>query len=87
MTIAGISESKWFGQSMYNVDGLVMIHSGRPLRNGDDPVLRNEGVGVVMNPVVTAAWRDSGECWKVISSRIVYALLIEVSLLKPSVHH
>jgi len=70
--ITGISKSKCFGQGMYNVDGFVMIHSGRPLPSGDDPVLRNEGVGIVMN-LVAAAWRDSGECWKAISSRIVYA--------------
>ena len=52
MSITGISESKWFGQGMYNVDGFVMIHSGRLLPRGDDPVLRNKGVGIVMNPVV-----------------------------------
>jgi len=73
MSITGISESKWFGQGMYNVDGFVMIHSGRLLPRGDDPVLRNKGVGIVMNPVVAAAWRDSGERWKAKSSRIVYA--------------
>ena len=60
MSITGIIESKWFGQGVYDVDDFVMIHSGKPLRSGD--VLRNEGVGIVMNPVVAAAWRDSGEC-------------------------
>jgi len=68
-----ISESKWFGQGVYDIDGFVMVHSGRPLPTEDDPVLRNEGVGIVMNPVVAAAWRSSGECWKAISSRIMYA--------------
>ena len=54
-----------------------MVHSGRPLDlpNEDDPVLRNEGVGIVMSPVITVAWRSSGECWKAVSSRIVYAPL------------
>ena len=28
---------------------------------------------LVMNPVVAAARRDSGECWKAVSSRIVYS--------------
>ena len=58
---------------MYEVDGFVMVHSGKPLPSGDDLVLRNKGVGILMNPVVAAAWRDSGECWKAVSSRIVYA--------------
>ena len=53
--------------------GFVMVHSGKPLPSGDDPVLRNKGVGILMNPVVAAAWRDFGECWKAVSSRIVYA--------------
>jgi len=60
ISITGISESKWFSQGVYDVDGFVMIHSERPLPSGDDPVLRNEGVGIVMNPIVAAAWRDSG---------------------------
>jgi len=50
MNITGISESKWFGQGVYEIDGFVMIHSGRPLPTGEDPVLWNEGVGIVMNP-------------------------------------
>ena len=32
-------------------------------------------VGIVISSVVAAAWRNSGECWKAISSRIVYARL------------
>jgi len=73
MSITGISESKWFGQGVYEVDGFILVHSGKPLPSGDDPVLRNEGVCIVMNPVVAAAWREFGECWKAVSSRIVYA--------------
>ena len=45
MSITGISEPKWFGQGVYEVDGFVMVHSGRPLPSGDNPVLRNERVG------------------------------------------
>jgi len=55
---------------MYDGDGFVMVHSGRSLPNGNDPVIRNEGVGILMK---AAAWRDSGECWEAIGSRIVYA--------------
>jgi len=65
MSITGITESKWFGQGVYEVDGFVMVHSGKPLPSEDDSGLRN--------PVVAAALRDSGECWKAVSSRIVYA--------------
>ena len=75
MHITGISETKLFGEGVYEVDGFVMVHSGRPLPNEDDPVLRNEGVGIMMSPVMAVAWRNSGRCWKAVSSRIVYAHL------------
>ena len=31
----------------------------------------NAGVGILLNPTMAAAWRDSGECWRAVSSRIV----------------
>ena len=55
MSITGVSETKWFGQGVYEVDGFVMIHSGRPVPNGNDPALRNEGVGIVMSSAVAMA--------------------------------
>ena len=60
---------------VYEVDGVVMVHSGRPLPTGDDPALRNEGVGIVMSSAVATAWRNSDECWRAVSSRIVCARL------------
>ena len=32
---------------------------------------RNEGVRIVLDPGMARLWRDSGEVWKPISSRIV----------------
>ena len=73
MSITGVSETKWFGQGVYDVDGFLMVHSGRPVPGDSDLVIRNEGVGIIMSPNVAAAWRKSGENWKAISSRIVCA--------------
>ena len=75
MSITEVSETKWFGQGIYEVDGFVMVHSGRTLPTGDDPALRNEGVGIVMSSAVAMAWRNSGGCWRAVSSRIVCAQL------------
>ena len=36
-----------------------------------EPVQRYEGVGKLLDPVMATAWRNSGECWRTISSRIV----------------
>ena len=35
--------------------------------------MRNEGVGIVLEPRVAAAWRESGEVWEAVSSRLVTA--------------
>ena len=51
-------KQKWFGRGVYEVDGFVMVHSGRSLPTGDDPALRNEGVGIVMSSAVATAWRN-----------------------------
>ena len=72
--MAGISETKWFGKAVYVVEGYTILHSGRPLPE-ESPMVRNEGVGIVLDPALTVAWRDAGEVWKAVSSRIVCARL------------
>ena len=41
---------------------LWFILGARPLPTGDDPALRNEGVGIVMSSAVAMVSRISGEC-------------------------
>ena len=55
---------------LHEVDGFVVVRSRRPLPTADDPVLKHEGAGIMMNPVVAAAWGDCEECWKANSSRL-----------------
>ena len=43
MSIVGISETKWFGQDIYDVDGFLILHSGRPVPEAGEKVERNEG--------------------------------------------
>ena len=62
---------KWFGQDVYEVDGFVLVHSGRPIPADGELVQKTTGVGILLNPTMAAAWRDSGEYWRVVSSRIV----------------
>ena len=40
-----------------------------------EPLLSNEGVGIVFDQSATAAWKNVGECWEAVSSRIVTAWL------------
>ena len=48
-----------------------MLHSGRTLPGDGEPLIRNEGVGIVLDKNATAA----SECWEAVSSRIVTAWL------------
>ena len=75
ISIAGIQETKWFGKDIWNADGYTLIHSGRPLPNEDEPQRRNEGVGILLDERATQAWKDAGENWKAVSSRVVVARL------------
>ena len=67
VSIAGINETKWFGKDLYDVEGYMILHSGRPLPDDDSPMVRNEGVGIVLDCEMTAAWREAGEVWEAVS--------------------
>ena len=76
MYILGIQETKWFGKDVWlAVDGCMFLHSGRLLSEEDDDAHRGVGVGMFLNSVTSEAWRQAGEAWKAISSRIVLAKL------------
>lgn len=55
------------------VEGFTLLHSGRPLPVNGEVAVHNEGVGIMLDPQATAAWRDAGEVWKAVSSRLVTA--------------
>ena len=74
MSVTGISETKWFGQAVYQVEGYTILHSGRPVPD-ESPLLRNEGVGIVLEPAMASAWREAGEEWRAVSSRVIRARL------------
>ena len=71
VVVAGIQETKWFGQDVWNADGYTLLHSGRTLPGDGEPLTRNEGVGIVLDESATAAWKNAGESWEAVSSRIV----------------
>ena len=74
MNVTGINETKWFGKDPFEFEGYTILHSGRPLPE-EAPMERNEGVGIVLDPVMAQAWRDGEEVWEAVSSRVVKARL------------
>ena len=81
VSVAGIQETKWFGRGVWPAaEGFTFFHSGRPLPVSGADAVRNEGVvGILLDPQATAAWRNAGEVWEAVSSRIVTARLKWVS--------
>ena len=72
---AAISETKWFNNNIYEIEDHIVLHSGHGLPAEGEQVIRQEGIGIILNPVAAKAWREGGEQWEPISSRIVTARL------------
>ena len=70
-----ISETKWFNNNVYEAEDHVVLHSGRELPKDGEQFKRGEGVGIILSPEAAKAWRDGGEQWEPVSSRIVTARL------------
>lgn len=66
ISIAGISETRWFGNKVYKVGGCTILTSGRPVPDvvASDHAERGEGVGLVLDKWATEAWREGGEDWR-----------------------
>ena len=57
------------------MDGYTLLHSWCTLPGNGEPLLRNEGVGIVLDQHATAAWKNASKAWEAVSSRIVTARL------------
>ena len=44
VSIAGISDTKWFGKDLCDVEGYMILHSGRPLPDDDSPMVGMKGL-------------------------------------------
>ena len=73
MAVAGIQETKWFGNDVWPAGNGLFLHSGRAVPAEGEPARRNEGVGIWLDADMADAWRDGGEQWRAVSSRIVLA--------------
>jgi len=58
----------------------TFLHSGRPHLGLDDVAVRNEGGGIFLDERATAAWKQAGEAWEAVTSKIVVARLKLVTL-------
>ena len=75
VSVAAIQETKWFGSDVWEAQGYLFLHSGRPLPKEGEVAARNEGVGIALDERATKAWKEAGEVWRAVSSRIVAARL------------
>ena len=75
VSVAGIQETKWFGKDVWPVGRYTFLHSGRPLPGDQERASRNEGVRIALGEKATVAWKNAGEVWEAVSSRIISARL------------
>ena len=75
MGITCISETKRFGKDVYEIDGYTVLHSDHDIPGSGDALQCGEGVAIVLDPVLSVAWRDAGEVWTAVNSRFVSARL------------
>ena len=75
VSVAAIQEAKWFGSDVWEAQGYLFLHSGRPLPKEKEVAAKNEGGGIALNERATKAWKEAGEVWRAVSSRIVAARL------------
>ena len=75
VSVAGIQETKWFRKDVWPSDGYTFLHSGCPLPGDQLRATRNEGVRIALDEKATVAWKDAGEVWETVFSRIISARL------------
>ena len=69
---AALSETKLFGSCLYEVDGHLILHSGRRPPGEGEQVRRAEGVVIVLSLEAARSWREGGGEWNPVSSRMVW---------------
>ena len=65
IALCALSEVRWKDKGEYQFGEYLFLYSGR----GDD--LSQEGVAIVLNPVMTKAWKESGKQVNYASSRVM----------------
>ena len=73
--VAGLQETRWFGDALYHVGDAMVLSSGRPTPVDGENFRRGEGVAIVVRGRALVAWRAGGCQWKALSSRLGMASL------------
>lgn len=73
--VAGLQETRWFGEAVYSVQDSVVLSSGRKLPQKGEKFIRGEGVAIVLRGRAARAWKDGGSQWRAISPRLAVAQL------------
>lgn len=73
--VAGLEETRWFGDASYVVGDALVLTSGRPLPSDGAALARGEGVAVVLRGRALRAWKAGGSQWSAVSSRLGVAQL------------
>ena len=75
VVVAGLQETKWFGNEVYKVGESVVLSAGRDVPRERGNGQRGEGVAIVLPGPAVDAWRAGGSQWKAWDSRLITATL------------
>ena len=84
--VAGLQETRWFGNTVYIVGESIVLAAGRPTPSSGQSRQRGEGVEIVLSGPAIAAWKNGGEVWKAHSSQIVTATLQQGRTTSDRIH-
>ena len=74
VVVAGLQETKWFGNEVYKVGECGFV-SWERCAKGTGNGQRGEGVAIVLSGPAVDAWRAGGSQWKAWGSRLITATL------------
>ncbi|XP_065195630.1 craniofacial development protein 2-like [Sycon ciliatum] len=77
--VAGLQETRWFGEEVYSVGDSAVLSTRWRLPSGDGSFLRGACVAVVLRGRALRAWRDRGSQWAPVLPRLTVAVLRFVS--------
>ena len=64
IAVTGISETKWFGNDIYDLGSHTIKHADREVPNVSESCNRGEGVGMVLAHTGLDAWNRRGKQYK-----------------------
>ena len=75
VSVAGLQETRWFGNEIYEVGESVVLTAGRPSPKPRQQIQRGEDVAIVLSGPAKTAWKAGGQQLSSWGSRLIKAMV------------